>query len=119
MVKETSESFSNSRKTRSVPEKHLEIMLVADHLYLQKFSSDQEATDLLLTLAHMVRDKKSHNLSSLRSWWYCCPREVRFDSETAKISVESSRISFAISRRIPPAACATIVFTRHTKRFRH
>ena len=33
----------------------MEVMLVADHLYLQKFNTDKEATEILLTLAHMVR----------------------------------------------------------------
>lgn len=45
------------REVRSVPFKHLEVMLVADHLYLQKFQNDKEATDVLLTLAHMVRKR--------------------------------------------------------------
>ena len=52
--KETSRSFSSSRKSRSVPDKHLEVLLAADHLYLNKFDSDKEATDLLLTLANIV-----------------------------------------------------------------
>ncbi|XP_078380418.1 A disintegrin and metalloproteinase with thrombospondin motifs 6-like isoform X1 [Oculina patagonica] len=45
---------SRHREARSVPHKHLEVILAADHLYLQKFQSDQEATDVLLTMAHMV-----------------------------------------------------------------
>ncbi|PFX33597.1 A disintegrin and metalloproteinase with thrombospondin motifs 6 [Stylophora pistillata] len=53
LEKETSRSFSSSRKSRSAPDKHLEVLLVADHLYLSKFSSDKEATDLLLTLANI------------------------------------------------------------------
>jgi len=32
-------------------------MLVADHLYLEKINNDDEATEVLLTLAHMVRKK--------------------------------------------------------------
>lgn len=47
---------SFSQEARSINEKHMEIMLVADHLYLQKFNTDQEATETLLTLAHMVRE---------------------------------------------------------------
>ena len=54
LKKETSRSFSSSRKSRSVPDKHLEVLLAADHLYLNKFHSDKEATDLLLTLANIV-----------------------------------------------------------------
>lgn len=42
------------REMMFAPHKHLEAMLVADHLYLQKFQNDQEAIDLLLTLAHIV-----------------------------------------------------------------
>ena len=45
------------REVRSAPHKYLEVMLVADHLYLNKFQNDKEATDLLLTLAHMVREE--------------------------------------------------------------
>ena len=41
---------------QSAPRKYLEAMLVADHLYLQKFQNDKEAIDLLLTLAHIVRE---------------------------------------------------------------
>lgn len=54
LKKETSRSFSSSRKSRSVPDKHLEVLLAADHLYLNKFHSDKEATDLLLTLANIL-----------------------------------------------------------------
>ena len=36
-------------------------MLVADHLYLQKFQNDAETTDLLLTLAHIVRKRNDNN----------------------------------------------------------
>lgn len=53
MEKEASDSLS--LKTRSAKEKYMEVMLVADHLYLQKFNTDKEATEILLTLAHMVR----------------------------------------------------------------
>jgi len=52
MEKEARKSLP--REVRSAPHKHLEAMLVADHLYLQKFQNDKEATDLLLTLAHIV-----------------------------------------------------------------
>ena len=45
------------REMMFAPHKHLEAMLVADHLYLQKFQNDQEAIDLLLTLAHIVRER--------------------------------------------------------------
>ncbi len=55
MEKETKKSLL--REARSLPHKHLEVILAADHLYLQKFQSDQEATDVLLTMAHMVREK--------------------------------------------------------------
>ncbi|XP_068708266.1 A disintegrin and metalloproteinase with thrombospondin motifs 6-like [Montipora foliosa] len=43
-----------TRKARSYKEKYLEVMIVADHLYLQKFNNDEEATETLLTMAHMV-----------------------------------------------------------------
>lgn len=55
MEKEARKSLP--REVRSAPHKHLEAMLVADHLYLQKFQNDKEATDLLLTLAHIVRER--------------------------------------------------------------
>ena len=49
------------RAVQSTPHKYLETMLVADHLYLQKFQNDKEATDLLLTLAHIVRERNDRN----------------------------------------------------------
>ena len=49
------------REVRSAPHKHLEVMLVADHLYLQKFQNDKEVTDLLLTLAHIVRERNDND----------------------------------------------------------
>lgn len=55
MEKEARKSLP--REVRSAPHKYLEAMLVADHLYLQKFQNDKEATDLLLTLAHIVRER--------------------------------------------------------------
>ena len=55
---ETEAENTLSRDVRSAPDKHLETMLVADHLYLQKFQNDKEAIDLLLTLAHIVRERK-------------------------------------------------------------
>ena len=45
------------REERSLPHKHLEILLAADHLYRQRFQSDKETVDVLLTLAHIVREK--------------------------------------------------------------
>jgi len=51
---EEEESQSFYRKARSVEDKHMEVMLVADHLYLEKINNDDEATEVLLTLAHMV-----------------------------------------------------------------
>jgi len=50
--KERKNSFSG--ETRSYKEKYLEVMVVADHLYLRKFDNDNEATETLLTLIHMV-----------------------------------------------------------------
>ena len=54
---ETEEEKTLPRAVQSTPRKYLEAMLVADHLYLQKFQNDKEATDLLLTLAHIVRER--------------------------------------------------------------
>ena len=54
---ETEAENSLPRDMMSAPDKHLEAMLVADHLYLQKFQNDKEATDVLLTLAHIVRER--------------------------------------------------------------
>ncbi|XP_029190426.2 A disintegrin and metalloproteinase with thrombospondin motifs 6-like isoform X4 [Acropora millepora] len=45
---------SSSGETRPYKEKYLEVMVVADHLYLRKFNNDNEATEILLTLIHMV-----------------------------------------------------------------
>ena len=53
----TGAGISFPGKVRSAQHKHLEVMLVADHLYLQKFQNDKEAIDLLLTLAHIVRER--------------------------------------------------------------
>ena len=50
-------SQSSTREARSVSEKHMEVMVVGDHLYLQRFNSEDEATKILLLLAHMVRHK--------------------------------------------------------------
>lgn len=47
-------SQSSTREARSVSEKHMEVMVVGDHLYLQRFNSEDEATKILLLLAHMV-----------------------------------------------------------------
>ena len=54
---EKEEEKSLPREVRSAPYKHLEVMLVADHLYLQKFQNDKEAIDVILTLAHIVRER--------------------------------------------------------------
>ncbi|KAJ7328150.1 metalloendopeptidase [Desmophyllum pertusum] len=45
---------SPSRDARSVPGKHLEIVLIADRMYLVNFQKTEEATEALITLAHMV-----------------------------------------------------------------
>ena len=50
-----------------MPHKYLEVVLVADHLYLQRFQSEAEASDVLLTLAHIVRKEKIHPFMILRN----------------------------------------------------
>lgn len=56
LAKETSQN--NYRETRSVSNKHLEVMMVGDHLFLQRFGSEDEAAGVLLLLAHMVRQRR-------------------------------------------------------------
>lgn len=51
-------SQNNYRETRSVSNKHLEVMMVGDHLFLQRFGSENEAAGMLLLLAHMVRQRR-------------------------------------------------------------
>ena len=62
--KERKNSFSG--ETTSYKEKYLEVMVVADHLYLQKFDNDNEATEILLTLIHMVSVHLQSRLTYMR-----------------------------------------------------
>ena len=41
-------------------------MVVADHLYLRKFDNDNEATEILLTLIHMVSVHLQFRLTNMR-----------------------------------------------------
>lgn len=56
VAKETSQN--NYPETKSVSNKHLEVMMVGDHLFLQRFGSEDEAAGILLLLAHMVRRRR-------------------------------------------------------------
>lgn len=41
-------------------------MVVADHLYLRKFNNDHEATEILMTLVHMVSVHLQSRLTYMR-----------------------------------------------------
>lgn len=65
---------SPSRDARSVPGKHLEIVLIADRMYLVNFQKTEEATEALITLAHMVREHSGLYLfyiSNFISYKFC------------------------------------------------